>query len=324
MVKAVRIHKTGGPDVLTFEDVPLAPPAAGQVRVRHGAIGLNFIDTYFRSGLYSVAQLPVVLGNEGAGTVVEIGPGVSDVVVGDRVAYVSSLGAYAEERIIDANLLVKVPDGVSDELAAAMMLKGMTAEYLVRRTFRVEPGHHVLVHAAAGGTGSLVCQWAKHLGATVIGTVGSQSKVALARDSGCDHVILSSRDDVAAEVRRLTGAAGCEVVYDGVGKSTFMTSLDCVRKFGVVASFGSASGNVEAFNLGILAGKGSPYVTRPTLFNYIGDRATLLDMARALFDVVASGAVRVTINHRFALAETAKAHEELEGRRTTGATVLLP
>jgi NADPH2:quinone reductase len=324
MPKAVRVHKTGGPEVLTVEDVPAAVAGAGQVVVRNRAVGLNFIDVYFRTGLYPAPSLPFTLGNEAAGEITAVGAGVTGFRVGDRVAYVSQLGAYAEERVCDPRILVKLPRAINYEQAAGMMLKGLTAEYLLKRTFPLEKGQVALVHAAAGGTGQILCQWARHIGATVIGTVGSADKAKIAAGLGCDHVIDYSHEDVAKRVREITGGAGAHVVYDGVGKATFMASLDSLRKFGTLASFGNASGSVEAFNLGILAAKGSPFVTRPTLFNYIGDPAVLAAMARNLFRVVASGAVRIPVNHRYSLADAAKAHAALEGRQTTGSVVLLP
>jgi len=324
MVKAIRIHKTGGPEVLQLEDITLPEPGSGELRVRNRAIGLNFIDTYFRTGLYAVPQLPFVPGNEGAGEVVAVGPGVTEFKPGDRVAYVATLGSYAEERIVPVNSTVALPEAVSFEAAAGMMLKGMTAEYLLHRTYKVKPGDTILVHAAAGGTGLILCQWGKALGATVIGTVGSKEKAELAKAHGADHVILYREEDFVARVKEITGGKLCDVVYDGVGKDTFLPSLDTLRPFGVLASFGNASGAVEPFNLGLLGPKGSLYVTRPTLFTHIANRATMVAMAKNLFDTVASGKVVVPINARFALADAANAHRALEGRGTTGSTVLVP
>lgn len=324
MVKAIRIHKTGGPEVLQFEDITLPPPGPGELLVRNRAIGLNFIDTYFRTGLYPAPHMPFVPGNEAAGEVVSVGAGVTEFKPGDRVAYVATLGSYAEERIVAVNSTVALPDAVSFEAAASMMLKGMTAEYLLHRTYKVKPGDTILVHAAAGGTGLILCQWGKALGATVIGTVGSKEKGELAKAHGCDHVILYREEDFVGRVKEITGGKLCAVVYDGVGKDTFLPSLDCLQPFGVVASFGNASGAVEPFNLGLLAAKGSLYVTRPTLFTHIAKRETMVEMAANLFGAVASGKVVVPVNASFALADAANAHRALEGRGTTGSTVLIP
>ncbi len=323
-IQAIRIHATGGPDVLQMEVVNMPAPGKGQVRLRHRAIGLNFLDVYFRTGLYPAPALPFIPGSEAAGDVVAVGPGVTDIKVGDRVAYISAQGAYAQERVIDAHLLVKLPKTISYDQAAGMMLKGLTAEYLLRRTFKVKAGHTVLIHAAAGGTGQILVQWAKHLGATVIGTVGGKDKAKIAKKLGCDHVLDSGTDDIAAKVRKLTGGTGCDVVYDGVGKATFTASLDSLRKFGTMVSFGNASGAVEAFNPAILSAKGSLYLTRPTLFAHIGDTQTLRDMAKALFKVVSSGAVTIAVNHHFPLSDADKAHMALEARQTTGSVVLVP
>jgi NADPH2:quinone reductase len=324
MVKAIQVQEYGGPEVLSYTDVEVPPPGAGEVRVRHNAIGVNFIDTYFRTGQYQAPALPFTPGSEGAGIVVAAGEGVTDFQPGERVAYAGSLGSYAEERNIPAQFLVKIPEGVSDETAAAMMLKGLTAQYLLRRTYRVEPGFTILFHAAAGGVGLIACQWAKHLGCTVIGTVGSQEKADLARRNGCDHVILYRQEDFVARVKEITGGLGCEVVYDGVGKDTFPASLDCLKPFGMFVSFGSSSGPIDAFNLGVLAQKGSLYATRPTLFTHISRRETLDAMAADLFQVVSSGAVKIPVHHRAKLSEAADVHRALEGRQTTGATVMTP
>ena len=324
MVKAIRIHKTGGPEVLQLEDITLPPPGPGEVLVRNRAIGLNFIDTYFRTGLYPAPHMPFVPGNEAAGEVVSVGPGVTEFKPGDRVAYVATLGSYAEERVVAVNSTVALPEAVSFEAAASMMLKGMTAEYLLHRTYKVKPGDTILVHAAAGGTGLILCQWGKALGATVIGTVGSKEKGELAKAHGCDHVILYREEDFVARVKEITGGKLCAVVYDGVGKDTFLASLDTLAPFGVLASFGSASGAVEPFNLGLLAPKGSLYVTRPTLFTHIAKRETMVEMAANLFGAVASGKVVVPVNASFALADAANAHRALESRGTTGSTVLIP
>lgn len=324
MAKAVRVHKHGGPEVLTFEDVEVGRPGPGEVKLRQRAIGVNYIDTYFREGMYPAPSMPFVIGNEGAGEVIEVGEGVSGFKPGDRVAYVATLGSYAEERIIDTKPLVKLPDGIDFDTAAAMMLKGMTTQYLLRRTFAVRAGDTILFHAAAGGVGLIACQWAKHLGATVIGTVGSREKAELARSHGCDHVILYREEDFAKRVKEITGGEGVPVVYDGVGKATFPASLDCLKPFGVFVSFGSASGPIDAFNIGILAQKGSLYVTRPTLNTHTAKRETLDEIAKDLFDVVLSGAVKIEIHARRKLSEAADVHRALEGRETTGATVLHP
>jgi NADPH:quinone reductase len=321
---AIRVHNIGGPEKLIFEDVPTAKPGPGQVAIKHRAVGLNFIDVYYRTGLYPAPSLPFVIGNEGAGDIIALGKGVTDFKIGDRVAYVSQLGAYSEERVIDTKLLVKIPRAISYETAAGMMLKGLTAEYLLKRTFPVKKGQVILVHAAAGGTGQILCQWAKHIGATVIGTVGGKDKAKIAKKIGCDYVLDSLTEDVAKRVREITKGIGCDVVYDGVGKATFMASLDSLRKFGMLVNFGNASGSVEAFNMGLLAAKGSLYVTRPTLFTHIADTAVLRSMARNLFRVVSSGAVKIPVNHKFPLAKAADAHRALESRQTTGSTVLIP
>jgi NADPH2:quinone reductase len=323
MAKAVRIHQYGGPEVLTYEDVEVRDPGPGEVRIRNRAVGVNYIDTYYRTGMYP-STLPIVLGNEAAGEVVAVGDGVTDLKRGDRVAYVITFGGYAEERIAPAKAVLKLPDGIADETAAAMMLKGMTAQYLLHRTYKVKRGDTILFHAAAGGVGSIACQWAKHLGATVIGTVGSEEKAKLAKDNGCDHVILYREEDFAARVKEITKGKLCEAVYDGVGKATFPASLDCLKPFGMFASFGSASGPIDAFNIGILAQKGSLYATRPTLNTHTAKREALDEISASLFEVVKSGAVKIAINHRLPLSEAADAHRALEGRQTTGATILLP
>jgi NADPH:quinone reductase len=325
MVAAVRVHKTGGPEVLTYEQVEVPAPGPGQVKVKNRAIGVNFIDTYFRMGMYpSPVGMPFVSGNEGAGDVIAVGPGVTDIKVGDRVGYVVGLGSYAEERLLPADRAVKLPDAISYEQAAAMMLKGMTTQYLVRRTYRVQKGDNVLIHAAAGGVGLIASQWANHLGANVIGTVGSKEKGELAKKNGVHHVILYRTEDFAARVKEITGGQLCAVVYDGIGKATFPASLDCLRPLGMFASFGSASGQVEAFNINILQTKGSLFATRPTLNHYVAKREDLLKTANELFEVVASGAVKIPINQKYALKDAAKAHIDLEGRNTTGSTILVP
>jgi NADPH:quinone reductase len=322
MTKAIRIHKTGGPEVLQWDDVDVPAPKEGEARIKHTAIGLNFIDTYHRSGLYPL-PLPTVIGSEGAGVVEAVGPGVSDLKPGDRVAYGNApIGSYAESRIIPAGRLVKLPSGVSDEQAASMMLKGMTAQYLIRRTYVVKKGDTILVHAAAGGVGLIICQWAKHLGATVIGTVGSADKAKLAQAHGADHTILYRETDFVAKVKEITKGAGVPVVYDGVGKDTFMPSLDSLAPRGLLASFGNASGAVPPFNIGVLAAKGSLYVTRPTLATHVASRADLLATANDLFDVVSKGIVKIRVDQTYALKDAKQAHIDLEGRKTTGSTVL--
>lgn len=325
MVKAVRIHQSGGPEVLVYEDVEVGSPAKGEALIRHTAIGLNFLDTYFRSGLYPApAGYPLTPGNEAAGEVLAVGEGVDWVQPGDRVAYVGPLGAYSEQRLIPADRLVKIPDGISDEDAAGMMLKGMTVEYLLRRTYAVKPGATVLCHAAAGGVGLIFGQWASQLGITLIGTVGSAEKADLARAHGFEHVINYNEQDFVEAVKEITGGNKCDVVYDSVGKDTFFGSLDCLKTRGMLVSFGQSSGAVPPVNLGILSQKGSLFVTRPTLFNYIASRDELVASANALFDMVTSGAVEIMVNQRYALADAAQAHVDLEGRRTTGTTVLIP
>lgn len=324
MTKAIRVHKNGGPEVLTLDEIALPPPGAGEVQLRHHAIGLNFVDTYFRSGLYPAPHLPFVLGSEGAGEVLAVGAGVTRFKKGDRVAYGSGQGAYAEARNIAETSLIKLPDSISYKQAAGMMLKGLTANYLLRRTFRVEKGQTVLIQAAAGGTGTILVQWARHLGATVIGTAGSPEKVKLAKENGCHHVINYRDEDFAARVKEITGGKGCDVAYDGVGKATFPAVLDCLKPFGLLVSFGNASGPVENVNLGILASKGSLYVTRPTMATHIADPVVLKQMAEELLDVVSKGIVKIPVTQEFPLAKAADAHRALESRATTGSTVLLP
>ena len=325
MSKAIKIHAQGGPEVLSYEENDPGRPGPGQVLVRHTAIGLNFLDTYYRSGLYPAPNgLPLIPGGEAAGQVVEVGEGVDGLKTGDRIAYTTQLGAYAEERVVPADRLLKVPDGVTDEQAAAMMLKGLTAAYLLLRTYKVQKGETVLFHAAAGGVGLLFGQWAKHLGATVIGTAGSPDKVELALAHGFDHVIDYRKQDFVAEVNRLTDGRKCDVVYDSVGNDTFAGSLDCLRPLGMLVSFGQSSGPIPPFNLAVLSQKGSLFLTRPTLFSYIAKRSELESLSAALFDVVAKGIVDVKINQRFTLADAGKAHEALEARKTTGTTILVP
>jgi NADPH:quinone reductase len=324
MTKTVRVYKTGGPEVMQFEDIEVPPPARGEVLVRNHAIGVNFVDTYYRSGAYKTPSLPFTPGNEGAGEVVAIGKGVTGFKPGDRVAYVTTLGAYAEERLVNADRLVKLPKSISFETAAAMMLKGLTAQYLLRRTYRVKAGDTILVHAAAGGVGLILCQWAKALGATVIGTVGSAEKAKLAKKAGAKHTILYREEDFAARVKELTKGKLCDVVYDGVGKATFPASLDCLKPLGLFVSFGSASGPIEAFNLGLLTEKGSLFATRPSLHTYTAKREDLEKMARDLFRAVSSGAVQIPLHRTAPLDDVIGVHRALEGRETTGATVLLP
>ena len=324
MVKAIRIHQPGGPEVMRLEEIELAAPGPGQVQIRQHAVGVNFIDIYFRNGAYPAPSLPFTPGNEGAGEVIAVGPDISKFKPGDRVAYAGSLGGYAEARNIEAKFLIHLPDSISYETGAAMMLKGLTADYLLHRTYAVKPGDIVLVHAAAGGVGLILCQWARLLGATVIGTAGSEAKAQLAREAGAHEVILYRDEDFVARVKEITGGKLCHVVYDGVGKATFPGSLDCLRPLGLFASFGASSGAVEAFNLGLLAQKGSLYATRPTLFTHISDEAVLDEMAARLTDVVGSGKVKIAVHSRLPLADAGKAHEALEARETTGATVLIP
>ena len=323
MPYAMRIHEHGGADKMRWETVEVGDPGPGQVRVRNTAVGLNFVDIYQRNGLYPM-QLPFTLGSEGAGVVEAVGPKVKEFKAGDRVAYSSPLGAYAEVLLRPAERLVKIPAGVDDKAAAAMMLKGLTAQYLIRRTYRVKKGDTILMHAAAGGVGQILCQWAKHLGATVIGTVGSDEKAELAKKAGCKHVIVLAREKFAERVKEITKGKGVPVVYDGIGKDTFMDSLDCLQPMGLMASFGNASGAVPAFNPGILAQKGSLFLTRPTLVHYTAAREDFVKAARELFGVVKSGAVKIHINQTYALRDAAQAQNDLEARRTTGSTVLIP
>ncbi len=323
MPYAMRIHEHGGADKMRWETVEVGDPGPGQVRVRNTAVGLNFVDIYQRNGLYPM-QLPFTLGSEGAGVIEAVGPKVKDLKVGDRVAYSGPIGAYAEVLLRPADRLVKIPAGVDDRTAAAMMLKGLTAQYLIRRTYRVKKGDTILMHAAAGGVGQILCQWAKHLGATVIGTVGSDEKVDLAKKSGCKHVIVLSREKFSERVKEITKGKGVPVVYDGIGKDTFMDSLDCLQPLGLMASFGNASGAVPPFNLGILAQKGSLFLTRPTLVHYTASREDLVKGARELFAVVKSGAVKIRVNQTYALRDAAQAQNDLEARKTTGSTVLIP
>jgi NADPH2:quinone reductase len=325
MTEVVRIYETGGPEVLRLERLELPPPGPGEVRVRHTAIGINFIDTYHRTGLYQLSGFPHGLGVEAAGVVETLGSGVDGLEVGQRVAYAGGApGAYATERNVPARHLVPLPDYVSDEVAAAGLLKGMTVEYLIRRTVRIEAGDTVLLHAAAGGVGLIACQWLRHLGARVLGTVSSDAKADLARQHGCDEPIVSTRVDFASRVRELTAGRGVRVVYDSVGKDTFSKSLDCVAPRGTLVSFGNASGKPEPFDIGLLSDHGSLFLTRPKLFDYTATREELLASASDFFAVIQGGAVRVSVQQRFALADAAEAHRALESRRTTGSTILLP
>lgn len=325
MTKAIRIDAYGGPEVLKLVDVDVPAPGPGEALIRQTACGLNFIDVYMRTGLYPLPELPWGLGLEAAGKVEAVGEGVTDVQVGDRVTYVTPpAGAYAEARVMAVEKLVKIPDGLDDKTVAGMMLKGLTAQYLLRRTYNVQAGDTILMHAAAGGVGLIVCQWAKHLGATVIGTVGSEEKAELARAHGCDHTILYREENFKDRVQDITSNKGVNVVYDSIGKDTFMDSLDSLKPLGTMVTFGNASGPVEAFEPGILAAKGSLFVTRPTLFTYIAERQDLVNMSNDLFDVVSSGAVKIEIHQEFALADAGQAHTDLEARKTTGSTILIP
>ncbi len=323
MAKAVRFHKQGGPEVLQYEDVQVGDPGPGQARIRHTAIGVNFVDTYQRSGLYPM-QLPSVAGNEAAGVVEAVGPGVTELKAGDRIAYTGLPGSYCDVRVVPADRLVKLPQGISDEQAASMMLKGLTVHYLIHTTYAVKKGETVLWHAAAGGVGLIACQWLKALGVTVIGTAGSDEKVALAKAHGAEHVINYSRENFVERVKSLTGGKGVPVVYDSVGKTTWEGSLDCLRPRGLMVSFGNASGAVPPVNLGILSTKGSLYVTRPTLATHIATRADLVERSASLFDIVKSGKVKIETTGRYKLADAQKAHRDLEGRKTTGSIVLQP
>src|SRR6478672_12657654 len=325
MVAAVRVHKPGGPEVLTYEDVEIAAPGQGQIKIKQHACGVNFIDAYFRAGMYpSPVGMPFISGNESAGEVMAVGPGVTNLKVGDRVAFVGPLGGYAAKRLVPADRAVKLPDNISYEQAAGMMLKGMTVQYLVNRTYKVEKGTVCLIHAAAGGVGLIACQWANHLGATVIGTVGSKEKAELAKKNGAHHIINYRNEDFAARVKEITNGKLCDVVYDGIGKTTFPASLDCLRPLGMFVSFGSASGPIAAFDINLLQFKGSLFATRPTLNTYGAKRSDLLAMAEDLFTVVGSGAVKIPVNQKYPLKDAAKAHRDLEGRETTGSSILIP
>lgn len=325
MANAIRFYETGGPDVLRYEEVAVGEPGPGQVRLRHAAVGLNYADTYFRNGTYPI-PMPNGLGVEAAGVVEAVGEGVSNVAVGDRVTYtgfINTLGAYSTERLIPAAPLIRLPDSISCETAAAMTMRGLTSAYLMRRIHDFKPGDSILLHAAAGGVGLIVAQWAKLLGLTVIGTVSSDAKAELARAHGCDFTIDYSREDVASRVRALTGGAGVEVVFDSVGKSTFMGSLDSLKRRGLMVCVGTASGPIEGFNPQLLAMKGSLYLTRPALADYIADPAEKEALAGELFDHVASGRIKIEINQRYALQDAAQAHRDLESRQTTGSSVFI-
>ncbi len=323
MTKAIRIHSTGGPEVMKWEDVPTPDPGPGEALIKQEAVGLNYIDVYFRTGQYKAPSMPLVIGQEGAGTVVSVGPNVTLVQPGDRVAYAGAIGGYAGSRVIAADRLVKLPDGIDFQTAAAMMLQGMTAQYLIRRTYEVKPGDTIVAHAAAGGVGLILCQWAKYLGATVIGVVSTQEKAEIAKAHGAAHTVVGY-GDLVAEVKRITGGAMVPVVYDSIGKDTFGISLDCLAPLGLMASYGSASGPVPPVDIGVLAAKGSLYLTRPSLATYVAKRADLEKTAADLFDVVLKGAVKIQVNQTFPLKDAAAAHIALESRKTTGSTVLIP
>lgn len=324
MAHVIRVHAYGGPEALRSEEVPVGDPGPGEVRLRQSAVGLNYIDTYHRTGRYKLASLPAVIGMEGAGTVEVVGPGVTDFKVGDRVAYAGALGGYADERLIAADRLVKLPPGIDEKTAAAMMLQGMTVRYLLRETYRCTAETVMLFHAAAGGVGLIACQWARAIGATMIGTVGSDEKARLAKEHGCTHVINYRTENYVARVKEITKGEGCDVVYDSVGKDTFPSSLDCLRPKGLWVSFGNASGPVPPFEIGILSTKGSLYATRPTVMTYTARRADLLANAADLFDMVGKGAVKIVVNHTYPLREAASAHRDLEARKTAGSVVLIP
>jgi len=324
MAHAIRIHQTGGPEVMQWEDVSVGNPGPGEARVRHTAVGLNYIDTYHRSGLYKV-PLPTGIGSEAAGVVEAVGPGVTDVKVGDRVAYSGGpIGAYCEARLMPVDRLVKLPDGISDRVAATLMLKGLTVQYLLRQTYPLKSGETILLHAAAGGIGLIACQWARALGVTVIGTVGSDDKAALAKANGCTHTIVYTRESFVERVKELTGGKGVPVVYDAVGKDTFPASLDCLSPRGLFVSFGNASGAIPLFDILLLSQKGSLYVTRPTLYTYAAKRADLLKMADEMFSMVLAGKIKNDARQTYALKDAAQAHRDLQSRKTTGSTVLLP
>jgi NADPH2:quinone reductase len=324
MTKAIRVHQFGGPEVLKWEEVEVGAPGAGQIRIRHTAVGLNYLDTYHRSGIYPL-PLPTGIGSEGAGVITAIGPGVKEFKKGDRVAYASPpVGSYAEERLMPADRVVKIPTGISDRTAAAMMLKGMTARYLIKQTYPVKRGDIVLVHAAAGGVGLILCQWLKALGVKTIGTAGTKEKAALAKKHGCTFPVVYTEEAFVEAVKKITKGKGVPVVYDGVGKAVFMKSLDCLSPRGIMATFGNASGVVDPVPVGILAAKGSLYLTRPTLFTHVATRKDLLTTANDLFKIVKSGKVKIRIDQEYALKDAARAHTDLQSRKTTGSTILIP
>ncbi len=324
MAHAIVVNEVGGPDVLKWQEVEVGEPGPGEVKIRHHAVGLNYIDVYFRTGAYPAASLPFTPGMEAAGEVLAVGSDVDYFSVGDRVAYAGAVGSYATTRLAPADKMVKLPDAISYEQGAAMMLQGMTARYLLRKTFDVGSDTTLLFHAAAGGVGLLACQWAAHLGATIIGTVGSEEKAKLAKDNGCTHTILYRDEDFVERVKELTNGEGVDVAYDAIGKDTFPGSLDCLKPLGMWVSFGASSGPVEDFNIGILASKGSLFATRPSLFAYVNKREDLLETAQDLFDVVEQGHVKIAINQTYDLKDAARAHEDLEARKTTGSTILIP
>jgi NADPH:quinone reductase len=324
MVHAIRIHEHGGPDKLVWEEVEVGAPGEGEIRVKHHAVGLNYIDTYQRAGLYPLPSLPAVMGMEGAGEVAAVGAGVNEFAPGDRVAYANPMGSYAQERLMPAARAVKLPDAIDYQTAAAMMLQGMTVRYLLRETYKVGPETTLLFHAAAGGVGLIACQWAKHLGATIIGTAGSDAKVALAKEHGCTHGINYNTENFVDRVKEITGGKGVNVVYDSIGAATYPASLDCLKPLGLFVTFGNASGPIKSIEPGILGAKGSLYVTRPTLFTYTAAREDLVANANELFDVVAKGTVKIKVNQTYPLSAAADAHRDLEARKTTGSTVLLP
>ena len=323
MVHAIRIHQQGGPEAMKWESVEVAAPGPGQVRLKQHAVGVNFVDVYQRSGLYKMPT-PFVAGSEGAGEVVAVGPGVTDFKVGDRGAYAGAMGGYAEERVMPADRLVKLPDSIDYKTGAAMMLQGMTVRYLLRETYKVSKGTTMLLHAAAGGIGLIACQWARHLGATIIGTVSTDDKAKLAKEAGCTHVINYKTEDFVKRTKELTGGQGVDVVYDAVGKDTYPGSLDCLKPLGLWVSFGNASGPITNFDILLLSAKGSLYATRPTLVTYTAKREDLLANANELFDMVGKGIVKINVNHTYPLKDAAQAHRDLEGRKTTGSIVLLP
>jgi NADPH2:quinone reductase len=324
MSKAIRIHGYGGPEVCSYDDIETGSPGEGQVRLRHSAIGVNYLDIYHRSGTHTLDALPATIGMEGAGVVEEVGPGVSDFKVGDRVCYHAALGSYCEQRLMTADRLISLPEDIDDKVSASMMMKGLTSEYLIRRCYPVQPGDKVMLRSAAGGVGTIMSQWLKHLGATVIGTVSREEKVAIAEANGCDHVIVTSTEPVAPKVRELTAGEGVAVVYDGIGKDTFIDSLDCLRPRGLMVSFGNASGIVDPVPLGALVSRGSLYLTRPTVATYCASREELLACADALFEVVRNGHVRIPAPTEYALQDAARAHADLESRKTTGSLILIP